>query len=317
MKGSDTESLFKEKNVTISVPHKKVTWFNILNWERDMNANQGGWDFKEDDIWKKRALNWMSVEGIRSGKEQPSPVVQWTKASTSIPPDRKPIPRTDKFMLIRSDKPIDQLSRGSLKNDISNVDDTECGKLSENQLNWSCYLYGRTELSRDVTWGYEVPLAAESSGQLKVDLLRIARVGEVADVEIVELKNADGANSPVEALVQSICYLCQLSRCWESLTKPEEATSLKGVQWKNASVRLILAAPDAYWSKWKCTKNEAGPMRRIVETVGDALEGDNRPNKLELTFANVDKTEDGKYCRLRWKKDFGGFEPGEDSILSH
>ena len=307
----DPKSPFNKENITISVPHKDVTWFNILNWERAMNSNQGGWDSKTH--WKKRALNWMSGEGIRSGT---SPVVQWTQASTSIKPDRKPIPRTDKFMLIRSDKPIDQLSRGSLKNDISNEDDTEWGKLPENQLNWSCYLHGCIKLPEDDTWGYEVPLAAESSGQLKVDLLRIARVGKSADVEIVELKKADGGNSPVEALVQSICYLCQLSRCWKSLTKSEEATSLKGVQWKNASVRLILAAPDVYWSKWKCDSNDANKMHRIVASVRDALEGAKRPNKLELTFANPEKTDDG-YCRLVPKKDFGGSEPGEDSILSH
>lgn len=267
-------------------------------------------------------MDWMACEGINPVRNPPAPIALWTEASTKADPKTKPLPRSRGFMLnrhatVKRDK---ELSRGKLKNDISKLDSEAFGKLSENQLNWSCYLHGLEALQPTDIWGYEIPLAAESAGQLKVDLLKIRPNVQSetpsADVEIVELKKADGSNSPVEALVQSICYLCQLSRCWEYLTKTKEAASLQDIPWNRSSVRLILAAPDAYWKKWKFRQDDAKNMLKIVKSVRDALDQERRPSRLELTFANVKKTEDGRHCRLETIPDLDNTARDKDSILS-
>ncbi|MBP86584.1 MAG: hypothetical protein CMJ64_07710 [Planctomycetaceae bacterium] len=80
----------------VAVEHEKVTWVKILQWERGMNAQDGGWN--SCTYWVDRGLNWIAGEGLKEGAEN-SPVELWTKAS--VGKEAEPEPRKNEFKLIR------------------------------------------------------------------------------------------------------------------------------------------------------------------------------------------------------------------------
>jgi len=136
--------------------------------------------------------------------------------------------------------------------------------LSENHL--SILLYDKQISQWGNLIGYEIPLAAESEGQLKIDLLGKGITTE-RYVSIVELKQADNKNdSPLMALTEAICYGLQLGRCRKKLLAELKVEDFK-------IIRLILAAPSEYWSHWEFKKHPdcSKKMNAIVESVSEIL----------------------------------------------
>jgi hypothetical protein len=309
MSDTDQPTMFTDKNVSIQVPHQKVTWFNILGWERDMNANQGGWNFKDNDYWIKRGLDWMFDASQTEGNN--SPIAQWTTAS--MKQSVKPEPRQKGFRLLRhpdTNGDHSNLHRGSEGNPLANkIENIQSA--SENQLNWSCYL---NEPKNNTVWAYEIPLAAEKSGQLRMDLFHISTGPNGKVIEIIELKDADGKDSPLMALVESICYLCQLTRCWKALRADTKEDSLKDLSLQDCEIQLILAAPNEYWEnacgRAKRFEDEHfKKMKKIVEVVGNSLKV-----KPQLFIADVKLTEDG-LCELEMREGLSNPPKPNSSIL--
>jgi len=207
---------------SILLPGKAVTWFEFLEISRLTNSDYGGWNSKS--FWFERGLNRLSPEII----------YQWTVNSLS---DKAlPKPRKKDFKLERADTTARLEAEQS---GIKSLNDSGINKLTENKLNavlhtkdyWPC------------AWGnflsYEVPLADESDGQLKIDLLG---TGDKS-LSIVELKQAKSpSNTPLMALIEAICYSIQIIRCKSNL--PNKHQSFE-------TIRIILAAPEAYWNQWR------------------------------------------------------------------
>ena len=122
-------------------------------------------------------------------------------------------------------------------------------KLSENEINARLFHDGKHGLW-GTSIGYEIPLAAESDGQLKVDIFAIGK--DAVSLEIIELKRAENkCDSPLMALTEAICYGIQVVRCRDSLlvdlVQKEKLVSEEHFH----RIRLVLAAPEAYWNHWK------------------------------------------------------------------
>jgi hypothetical protein len=122
---------------------------------------------------------------------------------------------------------------------------------------------------------YEVPLCDAREGQLKIDLLACGQ--SAPRLEIIELKQANGHDSPLMALVECICYGLQLWRCREEFRKEcgkieDRSVELQVEDFKN--MQLTIAAPQQYWDYWECTGNEAeqirGQMQQILDAVSEA-----------------------------------------------
>lgn len=245
------KSMIKENGaLEVEVPVSEVTWFNFLQFSRGANSQVGGWDFKT--LWKEGGLKKLASDGVREGYLQ-----RWTE--NSFGPGAPGIREED----FRLDRQRSEARRALLDKDRK-LD------ASENRLN--TWLFDRGAFP---DWGrlagYEVPLADESDGQLKVDLLAIDEVEP--RITIIELKKADNAgNSPLMALTEAICYAIQAIRCREQLSKAIKAAG-HAVTWAQFKiVRLVLAAPQAYWAGWKFKSElHVGCMQRIVEQVNAVL----------------------------------------------
>jgi hypothetical protein len=316
MSDTDQISMFTDNNVTVSVkrPHEGVTWFDILGWGRTVNSEERGWNSKS--FWVERGIDRLASFILDDGEN--SPIAKWTKRSTAEicneegeDNDMRPPPRKEDFRLTR--KPEIDVSSGHPKRGktLTRKIDSITNKTSENQLNWSCYL---NEPENKTVWSYEVPLAAEQSGQLKMDLFHIGTGSDGIAIEIIELKKATGADSPLMALVESICYLCQLTRCWNALRADTEGESLKKIDLKDREIRLILAAPNEYWenacgSTKRFEDEHFEKMEKIVEVVGDTLKV-----KLQLFIADVKRTDEG-LCEMVMREGLSNPPKPKSSVL--
>jgi hypothetical protein len=151
--------------LTVTLEREDVTWFRFLQLSRSTNSLNGGWNSKS--YWRD-VLNLLGYEAKF--------IEDWTKNSLAT---RIPDPRKAKFMFHRDlSKERVRLNLGPLRkgHDLS--------KMSENELNTRLYHDNAHDL-----WGpsigYEIPLSAESEGQLKVDVLAIGK-GKPS-LEIIEL----------------------------------------------------------------------------------------------------------------------------------
>jgi hypothetical protein len=139
--------------------------------------------------------------------------------------------------------------------------------------------------------------------------LHISPEGNNPTIEIVELKKAGGADSPMMALVESICYVCQLARCWKFL----KSETKEQKEFSQFDVRVLLAAPQRYW-KSVSPKNrplesaQVKQMRAIVAEVYKHL--DPKPKSLSLVIADVEKTT-GNLCELKEREDMKDVEVPE------
>jgi hypothetical protein len=220
-------------SLTIRLRGQDVTWFQFLQTARLTNSNHGGWNSKTH--WHGRGLKVLT----------PELVDLWTK--NSLAENALPTPREAKFKLQR--QPTTQRSNAA----ISGRD--KMGKeqgITENELNAALY-----SMKWPVAWGkrvsYEVPMAAESDGQLKIDLLGYGEdeMQHKRFISIIELKRANNkSDSPLMALTEAICYAIQLARCknkWKDEFKDfDKEFDLDDCR----TIRLVLAAPGKYWKYW-------------------------------------------------------------------
>ncbi len=242
----------------LRVPVKCVTWFQFLQLSRVTNSDQGGWNFKgkgkNKHLWVQNGLARLT----------PAIVEQWTKNSLEENALPKPRKQAQGFKLSRAD------TENRTKAGESGVEALKSGidELLENELNALLYIGDHWPTDWGQKKGYEVPLADESDGQLKIDL-----VGHGEDspagagfLSLIELKQSDSPkNSPLMALTEAICYAIQIIRCENLLNQ------ITGGRFQ--TIRLILAAPEKYWTYWEIKKHSdySKQMTDIVEAVGKQL----------------------------------------------
>jgi len=266
----------KDGELSANIPKDKVTWYNFLQFSRILNSEEGGWD---------SPTNWTQVL-----KElTPENISAWTHNSLNPGNESLPPPRERSFQ-------IKDRHNALIKNKRGRKGAPEEG--TENRLNWELSKFLYKKFPKDNPSGtcitYELPLVDKSEGQLKADV--VVFDPQKGLVEIIELKrgNADGTNSPLMALVESICYALQLVRCWENLQEE--------IKWGDSSLKtinLILAAPEGYWGKWKghgyCDNIHVEKFGRIVDSVSGVIDQEKstypKP-KLNLLFAEC--VADGK-----------------------
>lgn len=244
--------------LTITIRPEEVTWFRFLQASRTTNSIGGGWNSKSN--WK---------EGLRSlGCEAAKFISDWTRKSLAT--KKPPIPRESKFMFDR-----DLLKeRGHLINkprSLRKADDLV--EMSENEIN-AKLIYDNTHGLWRECIGYEIPLAAESEGQLKMDIFAIGK--DQNSLVIIELKQAKNTgDSPMMALTEAICYGIQAIRCRDFLLKDPDLKkkAVSAEQFKR--IRLILGAPEKYWKDWKWDDSLVAPMENIVAQVNEVLAAKN------------------------------------------
>jgi hypothetical protein len=202
---------------------------------------------------------------------------------------------------------------------------------SENALNYGLV---RGAEKNNVKISYEVPLAGESDGQLKADLMVFhAANGQLNTVEIVELKKAAGTDSPLMALIASICYAIQFIRCWDTRNSKlrDEIGEFLGVGLKASrpnTIRLILAAPGSYWKRVHPQNEATRPaafeegdlekMKQVVNGIDKAIPK-TLAVSLELFIADVQCARDSNghpACKLALPTSLGQEKPNPPSILN-
>ena len=241
----------QDGSLSITVPGQKVTWFQFLQASRLATSEMGGWNSK---------THWIEL-----GLDQLHPLLvkQWTKRS--LKDNARPKPRSQDVILSHEDSGarMDAERRGmeALKSRIDGLLENKLNAVLHSNKNWPTADWGNF-------LGYEVPLADESTGQLKIDLIGAGKDSVTGDgfVSLVELKQAESPkNSPLMALTEAICYAVQIKRCKELRKK-----ILNG---DFKTIRLILAAPEEYWSCWKLKKHPdcSKKMNAIVESVSEIL----------------------------------------------
>jgi hypothetical protein len=236
----------------LRVPATSVTWLQFLQLSRVTNSEQGGWDYKS--YWEKRCLGKLrNAEFLKT----------WTK--NSLEENARPKPRDNDF---RFDRDFSVSRNGLLAENNDSWD-----KHSENTLNTKIF-YNRNKKGiippAGKIVGFEIPLAAESDGQLKVDLFGLGCLESDEKekfISITELKKADNTNnSPLLALTEAVCYGLQLIRCKDSLLKDPTLVKEKIMSDHFKNIRLVLAAPTGYWKYWISSNLE----KRLNEIIAQA-----------------------------------------------
>ena len=239
----------------ITLKPDEVTWFRFLQASRTTNSLAGGWNYNK--YWQD-ALTELAKAPFLG---------MWTKNSLN---SQTPAPRKETFMF---DRELSE-KRGLLKKDRPLRKGENLDEMSENEINTRLYHDNENGLW-GTNIGYEIPLSAESDGQLKVDMLAITESGKM--LEIIELKQAGNTgDSPLMALTEAICYGIQVNRCgnelWEAIRAKNTAIA------KFNAIRLILAAPKRYWEYWGYWERGAEQvkmMKNIVDLANQTISGDN------------------------------------------
>ena len=255
---------------TLRIPSNKVTWFTFLQVSRSTNSKKRGW--KSKSHWSTKGLDRLTKNGTAAEF-----LTTWTENSRHK--NALPEPRKDTFQFKdRMEAQADGLrgGKGTPKEG------------TENYINWRFVDELR---KRGIISAYEVPLADESKGQLKVDVMVFHDGGRI---EIIELKcsGEKQPDPPLMALTEAICYAIQTKRCWRNLAKEAEALLDAKSLDKLTEIHLILAAPD-YWNNCnpgrgearRITREQAGKLHAIVAAVGAELRG----VKLSLSLADIGK----------------------------
>lgn len=215
-----------ELNVILDL--EEITWFEFYWFSRAMPSPAGGWDFRE--YWWERGVQKLAEREF---------IKKWTE--NSLDQNVLPRPRTNEFKFDRNPKDRSRLGE-SLKLRAS------LDEATEHELNYGLFNGGfGIKLPDGIRpLGYEIPLAKESDGQLKVDLFGVSTRGPA--IEIVELKKANNENnSPLLALTEAICYALQTLRCMDALLKEEQ---LKEHRKAFEQINITILAPARYWGYW-------------------------------------------------------------------
>ena len=149
---------------SLKLRRDEVTWFSFLQLSRSTNSEKQGWNTKT--YWVERGLNRLVPE---TGAEKF--VAAWTIHSLQDP--ARPLGREKNFKFKeREQAHVDGL-RGKMLAPKEG---------SENSINWK---FAGELRKQGIISAYEVPLAGERKGQLKVDVMVSRGCGQI---EIVELK---------------------------------------------------------------------------------------------------------------------------------
>ena len=258
----------------------EVSWFDFLWYSRRKTSDKGGWNSKS--YWRERGVSRITGNASVFLKD-------WTINSLLQDGAFLPIPRDAKFMFDRSlseRRSNLEVSLGKHKCAIENA--------TENELNYALYNRGFGKF-KHLEWvellGFEIPLAQERDGQLKVDLFGISSTGDA--IEIIELKKANGTDTPLMALTEAICYGLQTLRCKDSLMR--EANLGEPVFKK---INLTILAPPAYWTQWDsksginaALQNINKDLQVIIEQVNAAIGDQKIDSKLVLTLRALEPVE--------------------------
>lgn len=250
---------------------REVTWFEFLWFSRGITSTDGGWDSKS---------NWWEWGVQKLIGTAPESLELWTK--NSLKKTSLPRPRSGSFMLDRehSDRRCD-LKQSFSEKTVENA--------TENELSYALYEGGLGKLkplADTRLLGYEIPLAGDSEGQLKVDLFGISAIDDA--IEIIELKRArNQTDSPLIAFTEAICYALQTLRCQESLLNE---LKLKGCEKAFGQINLKILAPASYWKYWSYlpgTKLDPVTIRRNFQIILD-----------RVNVGIVGNTEEGVHPKL-------------------
>ncbi len=260
--------------LNVEIKCKDVTWFTFKDFSRILNSKQGGWNSISN--WREWALLPI-IDKEWSG--------QWTV--NSLTAKKLPDVRKENFMFSRHPSKNRIQAAGSEKENGLNIDlftqfcmDSECG-IFDNQ----------TKLI-----GYEIPL---SYGQLRVDLVGVTNEFEL---NIIELKAADGKDSPLMALVELICYavqFCRIVRSKNGKFWSELEDEINPIKIKKEMVHLTIAAPEKYWDYRHNDKKidricTVKHLDKIVQTVSGVLK-----QPLKLHCYSLKKEEDKRWVANR------------------
>lgn len=255
------DSIIKpDGNLNISIQAYKVTWFKILEISRVTNSEDGGWNFVSD--WRSRGLD------VISNLASVGTLSQWT--IESLFENEARLPRNKSFQLNRDLS----VNRGNLS-----ATKTTFHIVSENSLNFA--LFSMREFHGINLLGYEIPLTNAQKGQLKIDLFGM---GSDESLQIIEIKDADGGDSPLMAFIELVCYGIQILRSKQYLMK--EAFS-KGdgcppcifSEHCFEQIGLNMAAPQDYWKKW--LREPRSRKQLSQETLEE------KKSKLSVIFQNI------------------------------
>jgi hypothetical protein len=269
---TDISIIKPDGSLVADVPGTEVSWFAFLRLSRAVNSKVGGWNSKTH--WKSRGLTILTAPASASF------VQKWTAASLSSKTDPKPRKRDFRF---RSKMSQSRKSACDLALDVAEKKNlNECAENGLNALLFDQFALSKKRVFYDFGkfLSYEIPLAAESVGQLKIDLFGfgVDKPDGTRFVTIVELKNGKNhGDSPLMALVESICYATQLVRCKRYFTK--EVHNLAGelkfddVVDHFKVIKLVIAAPEAYWKHWGEPAEIEPEMQVIVSRVNAGFGG--------------------------------------------
>ncbi len=235
----DLDFITENGGLNVHLKPDEVTWFDFLYFSRLTNSLEGGWKGKSH--WRKRGVQKLAASNATY-------VTQWTK--NSLQTKALPLPRADKFKFDRSLSSRAHLEQ-SLK--LRKSLNESLNEFTEHELNYALYVggLGIKRLDKIRLIGFEIPLTAESEGQLKIDLIGVS-LGNDA-IEIVELKKANNsADSPLMALTEAICYALQTLKCKKSLLNEAK---LAGREEAFKKINLTLLAPRKYWIDWGVEEN--------------------------------------------------------------
>lgn len=233
---STTESIItSDGELKVYLEAGEVTWFDFLWFSRGTVSTDGGWNSKSH--WRELGVQQLIGTAAES-------LELWTKNSLEM--TSLPRPRSGSFMLDREHSQ----SRCKLEQSFAEkrIEDAK-----ENELSYALWKGGLGKLkplADTRLLGYEMPLAEDSGGQLKVDLFGISSGGDA--IEIIELKREKNhTDSPLIAFTEAICYALQTLRCKESLLgELNKDPELKVCEKAFLRINLTILAPIKYWRYW-------------------------------------------------------------------
>jgi hypothetical protein len=248
-------------SLSVQIPADEVNWFDFLWFSRRTKSPRGGWNNKSN--WRAWGLDVLTACATTEV------IAKWTAQSLSADDAYLPKPRSGDFMFGREHSVRRKMLEPAFMDYPSPLE-----QATENELSYAVFHggFGRLQPLQGINLiGYEVPLAADSEGQLKVDLFGLSEAPGA--IEIVELKNAKNhSDSPLIALTEAICYGLQALRCKKHLL---ECDKLSDKAYAFAHIRLTILAPASYWKYWCGGDNAEEAVKSCTVAFSEIIQGVN------------------------------------------
>ncbi len=237
-----------EGDLKLLIKSTNVTWFNFLQYSRITNSLNGGWNFKS--YWEDRGIKFINDHDF---------IRKWTKQS--LEESISPKPRNNSFKFERG---LSEDRNECMKKEIK----TPLSQKSENAINAEIFSKQKNIYPDHGIMGYEIPLAADSDGQLKIDLLSYDKKNN--NIGLIELKQADNHNdSPLMGFIELICYGIQIIKCKNNMLK-ELSEQNNNINDKSFNfIKLILASPDAYYKYWNFNDENKISFGKIISSINE------------------------------------------------